>query len=183
MKKKERYNSLEELYLNTYRLVYIFISDYIRDWYVAEDIASIIWVKVSECADKYLDMDITHLHNYLRIMVQNEVNDYYRKKNCHDNNIERAGTSIVPPRTLEEEYVLQENLDNLERAKNTLSEEDRRLLALRFDAGLSARETGKDLGISEGAVRVRQHRILAKLKKEFETPRFSVFNDKHGRSL
>ncbi|MFC4865260.1 MULTISPECIES: sigma-70 family RNA polymerase sigma factor [Streptomonospora] len=46
-----------------------------------------------------------------------------------------------------------------------LPEQQRRLLLMRVIAGLSADETGHALGMSPGAVRVAQHRALARLRK------------------
>ena len=51
-------------------------------------------------------------------------------------------------------------------ARQSLSKEEQKLLYLRFDEELSARTIAMQLGISEGAVRVTQHRILVKLKKK-----------------
>ena len=45
-----------------------------------------------------------------------------------------------------------------------LPEPQRELILLRVAAGLSAEETGAVLGMSAGAVRVAQHRALAKLR-------------------
>jgi RNA polymerase sigma-70 factor (ECF subfamily) len=45
-----------------------------------------------------------------------------------------------------------------------LPEHQRELLLLRVVAGLSAEDTGAALGMSSGAVRVAQHRALAKLR-------------------
>ena len=45
-----------------------------------------------------------------------------------------------------------------------LPEPQRELIMLRVAAGLSAEETGAVLGMSAGAVRVAQHRALAKLR-------------------
>jgi RNA polymerase sigma-70 factor (ECF subfamily) len=46
-----------------------------------------------------------------------------------------------------------------------LPEDQRELLLLRVAAGLSAEETGAVLGMSAGAVRVAQHRALARLRE------------------
>ncbi|GAB3211661.1 sigma-70 family RNA polymerase sigma factor [Marinactinospora endophytica] len=46
-----------------------------------------------------------------------------------------------------------------------LPEQQRRLLVMRVIAGLSADETGHVLGMSAGAVRVAQHRALARLRE------------------
>ncbi|WP_378574923.1 sigma-70 family RNA polymerase sigma factor [Nocardiopsis mangrovi] len=48
---------------------------------------------------------------------------------------------------------------------NELPEQQRRLLLMRVIAGLSADETGHVLGMSAGAVRVAQHRALARLRE------------------
>ncbi len=45
-----------------------------------------------------------------------------------------------------------------------LPSHQRELLLLRVVAGLSAEETGSALGMSSGAVRVAQHRALARLR-------------------
>ncbi|WP_305092313.1 sigma-70 family RNA polymerase sigma factor [Prescottella sp. R16] len=48
----------------------------------------------------------------------------------------------------------------------TLSEKHREILVLRLVVGLSAEETAAAVGSTAGAVRVAQHRAIAKLKKE-----------------
>ena len=47
----------------------------------------------------------------------------------------------------------------------TLPDTHREVLILRVAVGLSAEETGKVLGMSPGAVRVTQHRALARLRQ------------------
>lgn len=48
---------------------------------------------------------------------------------------------------------------------DTLPEKLRRVLVLRVGAGMSAEETGAALGMTAGAVRVAQHRAVAKLRE------------------
>jgi len=52
-----------------------------------------------------------------------------------------------------------------------LSVDDRRLLALRYEGDLSQPEVARMLGIPEGTVKVRLHRIRGRLRKELETTR------------
>jgi RNA polymerase sigma-70 factor (ECF subfamily) len=54
-----------------------------------------------------------------------------------------------------------------------LPDHQRELVALRVLTGLSAQETGQALGMSAGAVRVAQHRALARLRVIAEQERFS----------
>lgn len=52
-----------------------------------------------------------------------------------------------------------------------LSVDDRRLLALRYAKDLSQPEVARMLGIPEGTVKVRLHRLRGRLRKELETTR------------
>jgi RNA polymerase sigma-70 factor (ECF subfamily) len=54
---------------------------------------------------------------------------------------------------------------------NRLSVDDRRLLALRYEGDLSQPEVARKLGIPEGTVKVRLHRLRGRLRKELETSR------------
>lgn len=49
---------------------------------------------------------------------------------------------------------------------STLPEKHREILILRLVVGMSAEETAAAVGSTAGAVRVAQHRAIAKLKKE-----------------
>ena len=58
-------------------------------------------------------------------------------------------------------------LDNARRARALLArlpDQQRELLMMRVAVGLSAEETGRALGMSPGAVRVAQHRAVARLR-------------------
>ncbi len=87
---KKKYETFEEMYLSTYRLVYIFIRDCTQDWDVAEEVSAIIWTKISERPEKYLDQEILQLHNYIRTMVKNEICEQYRKKDRENRILEKA---------------------------------------------------------------------------------------------
>lgn len=49
---------------------------------------------------------------------------------------------------------------------STLPEKHREILILRLVVGMSAEETAAAVGSTAGAVRVAQHRAIAKLKKK-----------------
>src|SRR5215213_8037428 len=55
--------------------------------------------------------------------------------------------------------------DELSRLLDTLPEKQREILVLRVVVGLSAEETADAVGSTPGAVRVAQHRALARLRK------------------
>ena len=57
-------------------------------------------------------------------------------------------------------------MEYLSRAAAVLTIDEKQLIWLRFKEGLNAKEIGRLLEISDGNVRVRQKRILDKLRKE-----------------
>lgn len=54
----------------------------------------------------------------------------------------------------------------LDKAKNILTLEEKELIFFRFEEGMSARQVAELFDTSEGNIRVRQKRILDKLRKE-----------------
>lgn len=163
---KKKYETFEEMYLATYKLVYTFIRDYTEDWSIAEEVSSNVWVKIAECPEIYLEKDIPYLHNYMRVMVKNEICNQFRKEIKQNKKSEKIVATQTSPRTVEEEYIFQEDLKMLNKARGYLSVDENLLLDLKFDKEFSAKEVGKILDINEGTVRIRQHRILMKLRKK-----------------
>lgn len=168
MEEKKKYKTFEEMYLCNYKLIYAFIRDYTEDWYLAEEIASIVWAKIAECPNTYLEKDIKEFQNYLRVMVKNEAIQQFRVAERQNKKTEKAAVLLSPTRTVEDEYVLREELKSLATARSLLSEEENRLLDLRFDRNFTVKQTGEALGLNISAVKMRQCRILAKLRKLME---------------
>jgi len=80
-------------------------------------------------------------------------------------------TDVVPERlSLEagpEQMALQsDSAARMNRLLSVLPEKQREILTLRIVVGLSAEETAEAVGSTPGAVRVAQHRALARLKTE-----------------
>lgn len=78
--------------------------------------------------------------------------------------------------TVRDEAADETNEDLLRRLQvgevmGRLSVDDRRLLALRYAKDLSQPEVARMLGIPEGTVKVRLHRLRGRLRKELETSR------------
>lgn len=64
----------------------------------------------------------------------------------------------------EEQAVRSSEVTMVRRLMDRLPTQHRELIVLRVAVGLSAEETGRALGMSAGAVRVAQHRALARLR-------------------
>lgn len=69
----------------------------------------------------------------------------------------------------DEHAISDERLQLLSQVLETLSEEAREIVTLRFFQRMSAKEIGEIVGSTEGAVRTKLHRILAGLRQEYQT--------------
>lgn len=173
MKNKDRYESMEELYTDNRKLVftYIYSIDDKKNIGQVEDLASTIWLKVWECGDFFLNMDRKGVKYYLRAMVKTTVSDYYRQLN-KDNTIVERVTELVDPYiswdSIEEKLFHDNKYYYLSESIHILSDEEKLLITMRFLHNLSAKEIGSLLGINEGTVRVRQLRILRKLRNKMK---------------
>jgi RNA polymerase sigma-70 factor (ECF subfamily) len=80
---------------------------------------------------------------------------------------ERASTAAGP----EQMAIDAESAARMNRLLAVLPEKQREILILRVVVGMSAEETAEAVGSTAGAVRVAQHRALARLKSEMGTTR------------
>ena len=68
----------------------------------------------------------------------------------------------------DEMVIVRQELDAVEAALTTLTDEQREAIALRFFSGLSAREAAEAMGKQEGTIRGLQFRAIAALRRELE---------------
>jgi RNA polymerase sigma-70 factor (ECF subfamily) len=78
---------------------------------------------------------------------------------------------VAPERGPEEHAVAGDDLACVRHAFARLSEEDREVLELRVQGGLSSEEVGRILGKRPGAIRMAQARALQRLRVELEEVR------------
>lgn len=170
-KDHQYYESFEELYLDNRKLIFSFLkASNIKTLHLQDELASEVWLKVIEKQEIFFTKEKKHVKNYLRVMIKNTIIDYYRAVGYENDVVKKMGTLIElakMPASVEETVLAKEQKGWLNQCLKSLSEDDKNLIVLRFGYGLSARETGEILGISEGNVRVRQKRILEKLRKIF----------------
>lgn len=161
------YGSLEELYNDNRKLVFIMVSDYTDDEEQKKDINSSVWAKIAEQPQKYMTMEPAHFKNYLRMIVKASAVDYLK---CEEKEASKLQNFKREERIsycdFKEGDFYADYLEYLAKAVSVLNFEEKELLRMRFGMKLPARQVGELLGVSEVNVRVRQKRILAKLKKE-----------------
>jgi RNA polymerase sigma-70 factor, ECF subfamily len=130
----------------------------------AEDLTQTVFVKALEALPRYEQRGVP-FGGWLFRLARNTVIDHVRTRRDHaalDVVAERA-TDGEAPETI---VAARQDLDDVRRALDRLTDEQREAIALRFFAGLSAREAAVAMGRQEGTVRGLQFRAIAALRRE-----------------
>ncbi|MBE1565444.1 RNA polymerase sigma-70 factor (ECF subfamily) [Nonomuraea africana] len=136
-------------------------------YHIADDVAQEVCIAVLSALPRYRDMG-RPFASFVFGIASHKVADALRS----------SVRSAVPTQDLpdgpddgpgpEETVVRYIEVEQARRLLSRLPDNQRELLLLRVVSGLSAEETGNVLGMSPGAVRVAQHRALARLRQMAE---------------
>jgi RNA polymerase sigma-70 factor (ECF subfamily) len=144
--------------------IYRYIASRVNRPSDAEDLTQIVFVKALEALPRYESRGIP-FGGWLFRLARNTVIDHVRTRRDHtdlDALAERPAGG-PGPETL---AVTNEELATMSLALNTLTDDQREAIALRFFAGLSAREAAEAMGKREGTVRGLQFRAIAALRRQ-----------------
>ena len=130
----------------------------------AEDLTQLVFVKALEALPRYESRGVP-FGGWLFRLARNAVIDFVRTSHEHADlakSADRAAHDAGP----DELAVIRQEIDAVGAALARLTEDQRDAIALRFFAGLSAREAAEVMGKQEGTVRGLQFRALAALRRE-----------------
>src|ERR1700710_2277503 len=132
----------------------------------ADDVAQEVCLAAITALPRYKDQGRPFLA-FVYGIAAHKVADAHRaagrnKADATDTLPERPSTDLGPERRA----IDSESAARMDRLLSTLPEKQREILILRVVVGMSAEETAEAVGSTAGAVRVAQHRAIAKLKAE-----------------
>ena len=131
---------------------------------VAEDVTQEVCLAVLTGLPRYQDTG-RPFRSYVFGIAAHKVADAHRATyRSHDVLTEHLPETPDDAPGPEDEALRREDARRAMNLLDHLPDDQRELLLLRVAAGLSAEEVGAVLGMSPGAVRVAQHRALAKLR-------------------
>ena len=153
------------LYERYFPRVYTYCLRRVEHAEAAEDLTSLIFTRA-----------LTHLHEYrggsaaawLFRIAHNAVANHYRDRRVHvsleHSEMDVADENAAPGERMEQAEQQQAMRDLM----TGLPDDQRELLALKLAGELTAEEIGAVLGKKAGAVRVELHRIIKRLRAQYE---------------
>ncbi len=160
---KNVYNSMEELYTDNRKFVFVVALDYTTDINLAEEIVQHTWLKVFENEKKFRNKEKDEVKNYLRIMVRNLSFDYY-KKSKRELQVNEEFFYIQKIENNSNDNNNKEMEVLLNSAMQTLCEEDFELIYLKYYCKLKSKEIAFIMNLNDGQVRMKMLRIREKLR-------------------
>lgn len=151
--------ALEELVHLTQRRVYALAYRLVGDRHEAEDVAQEAYLRMFRGLAGFREE--ARFETWMHRIVTNTAFNHLRKRGRFGELLEDEVLEVPAPARAEELAIAR---DELERGLAVLPPGQRTVLILKDVYGLSCKEIGDELGIQEGAVKVRLHRARKKLK-------------------
>ena len=129
----------------------------------AEDLTQLVFVKALEALPRYSARGVP-FGGWLFRLARNTVIDHVRTRREHVE-LEAASERAADVAGPEAVAVLRDDMDAVARALEELTEDQREVIALRFFAGLSAKEAAEAMGRQEGTIRGLQFRAIGALRR------------------
>lgn len=143
--------------------VYRFVASRVGSPSDAEDLTQLVFVKALEALPRFTARGVP-FGGWLFRLARNTVVDHVRTRHEHleleaaeQRATEDAGPDVI--------VAVRDDLEAVARALENLTEDQREVIALRFFAGLSAKEAAEAMGRQEGTIRGLQFRAIAALRR------------------
>jgi RNA polymerase sigma-70 factor (ECF subfamily) len=143
--------------------VYRFIASRVGRPSDAEDLTQLVFVKALEALPRYEQRGIP-FGGWLFRLARNAVIDHMRTRREHadmDVLVHRSDGEPGP----EHRAILRDDLDAVAAAMETLTDDQREAIALRFFAGLSPAEAAEVMGRQAGTIRGLQFRAIGAIRR------------------
>ncbi len=160
----EAFGQLYDAYMERiYRFVYFRVDDQ----QTAEDITSQVFLKAWNNLDRFR-LGRTPYVAWLYTIAHNAVIDYYRTRKLTTALEDVQLSQPDYAEAVESEIDLSVEMKSIKVAMRTLTDDQQKVLTLKFIEGLSNNEIARHLGKREGAIRALQMRGLQALAKQLD---------------
>lgn len=133
--------------------------EYVDECY--DDVLMVIWQNINKYGNK------CPFHLWVASVAKNKALDYKRKLKKSYNEVEIMDNE-VGSESVENEYIIKENIQEIKEMINDLSEEDKKLFVKKFIMEQSVEELCKEYFITEATLYKRISRMRQRLMKKIE---------------
>lgn len=144
--------------------VHSFCVSQVGDWGVAEDLTHETFIRAFAAYGR-VHPDKGALRTWLVAIARNLCRDHHRARRRWHRLAVRVGSGSRPAPTVEESVQTRADLRRVVAGMAELGARDRELIGLRVAAGLSHRQIGELMGLSEATAKVASFRALNRLRK------------------
>jgi len=155
---------LERVRLIAHRYSRARLLSYPGGQHLADDVAQDICIAVLGALPRYRDRG-RPFEAFVHGIASRKVADAQRAFSRHPQPIDEFPDEVDDAPTPEDHAVAISDVQSASQLLDLLPKNLREVMVLRVATGLTAEETGAALGMSAGAVRVAQHRALAKMRE------------------
>lgn len=154
-------DALAEVHQTYYEAIYRYMTFRVGDRMVADDLTSEVFTRLLSALRDHTAPQNT-LRGWLYGVAARVVSDHFRRRGRVEE-LELAETIVSRAVSPEEAAEVSLSVQDLRVALTQLTEDQQRVLSLRYGAGLPVREVAELLGKSEGAIKQLQLRAVAAL--------------------
>lgn len=159
---RDAYGHIYQLF---YKRIYRYCEFNLKNRAEAQDICQEAFLKAWQALPRFSLKNGGSWQAFLFKIARNLIIDRSRKK--HETSLEFAG-EIESHDSIDEKIDTDSEIGKLKNALSKLGEDERQIVVLHYFEEMTQEEVAKIIGIKHGALRVRTHRILKKLKDLIE---------------
>ena len=156
--------AIAELYNGYFPRVYRYMLARTRNVADAEDLAEEVFIRALDALERFEWRQVPFSAWLFRI-AHNALVSHQRRNGARGRTAPLSPSLPVKTQGPEEAVEARLTLEEVMAASRNLPEAQRRVIALRFGAGLTVAETARALGKGEGNVKVIQHKAIVKLRE------------------
>ena len=149
----------EEIYIQYHDKIEYYIYRKVSDKYVAEDLTSVVFMKVYDKLSGY-DSSKASVATWIYTIANNTVIDYYRTHKVFD----EIPEEIANTDEIDENIINEEMLSELASALKKLPERERDLLVLRYFDNMTLRDISVKMGMSYANAKVVHAKAINRMR-------------------
>lgn len=150
----------EEVFTLYHNKIENYIYFKVSDRYLAEDIASAVFLKIYQKLDDYDDSKAS-ISTWIYTIANNTLIDYFRTRKV----TEEVPEDIAAMGEIDEELIREEMLNELAKALKKLSEKERDLIILRYYDNLTLKDISVKMGISYAYAKIIHAKAISSLRE------------------